>query len=132
MVVYARVGLDLARAVRDTMVRRPQAHALVLMHHGLVTWGTTARAAYDATIELVSRAETYLEKRPVRSLGTPPSSAADRERKYLALAPVIRGVLVRRRQTISATGSFCRLCSIPKSCSCWTPQRARSWPCQRR
>ena len=93
MVVYARVGLDLARAVRDTMVRRPQAHALVLMHHGLVTWGTTARAAYDATIELVSRAETYLEKRPVRSLGTPPSSAADRERKYLALAPVIRGVL---------------------------------------
>ncbi len=93
VVAYARAGLGLAHAVRDTMARRPQAHALVLMHHGLVTWGATARAAYDATIELVSRAETYLGKRPVRSSGTPPAPAADREQKYLGLAPVIRGAL---------------------------------------
>jgi len=56
---YARVGLDLARAVRDSMARQPSAGAGAT--HGLVTWGATARAAYDATIELVSRAETYLE-----------------------------------------------------------------------
>ena len=90
---YARVGLDLARAVRDSMARRPQARALVLMHHGLVTWGETARAAYNATIELVSRAEMYLEERRRRTLGTPPSPAADREQKYLRLAPAIRGIL---------------------------------------
>jgi rhamnose utilization protein RhaD (predicted bifunctional aldolase and dehydrogenase)/NAD(P)-dependent dehydrogenase (short-subunit alcohol dehydrogenase family) len=89
---YARVGLDLARAVRESMARQPQARALVLMHHGLVTWGATARAAYDATIELVTRAEDYLAKRCLRSLGTPPS-AADRQQKYLELAPVIRGIL---------------------------------------
>jgi rhamnose utilization protein RhaD (predicted bifunctional aldolase and dehydrogenase)/NAD(P)-dependent dehydrogenase (short-subunit alcohol dehydrogenase family) len=93
VVAYARVGLDLAHAVRDAMARRPRAHALVLMHHGLVTWGATVRAAYDATIELVSRAETYLEKRPVRSLGTPPAPTSDREEKYLKLAPIIRGAL---------------------------------------
>jgi len=93
MVPYAMAGLDLGRTVRDTIARHPLAHALVLMHHGLVTWGATARAAYDATIELVSRAETYLEKHRGRSLGTPSSSAADREQKYLKLAPVIRGVL---------------------------------------
>ena len=93
VVAYARAGLDLARAVRDTMARHPQAYALVLMHHGLVTWGAAARAAYDVTIELVSRAEAYLEKRPVRSLGTSPAPVADRERRYLGLAPVIRGVL---------------------------------------
>lgn len=93
VVPYAKAGLDLAHAVRDTMARHAQARALVLMHHGLVTWGATARAAYDATIELVSRAETFLEKSRSRSLGTPASSAADRERKYLELAPVIRGAL---------------------------------------
>ena len=93
VLAYARVGLDLARAVRDSMARQPQARALVLMHHGLVTWGATARAAYDATIELVSRAETYLEERGSRALGTPPSPIADREQKYLRLAPVIRGIL---------------------------------------
>jgi rhamnose utilization protein RhaD (predicted bifunctional aldolase and dehydrogenase)/NAD(P)-dependent dehydrogenase (short-subunit alcohol dehydrogenase family) len=92
VLAYARVGLDLARVVRDSMARQPQARALVLMHHGLVTWGATARAAYDATIELVSRAESYLSKRCLRRLGTPPS-AADREQKYLGLAPVIRGIL---------------------------------------
>ena len=90
---YARVGLDLARAVRESIAHHPHARALVLMHHGLVTWGATARAAYDATIELVSRAEMYLEKRRTRTLGTPPSSAVDREQKYCGLAPVIRGIL---------------------------------------
>ena len=93
MVPYALAGLDLGRAVRDTIARHPQARALVLVHHGLVTWGATARAAYDATIELVSRAESYLEKHRSRSLGTRPLSAADREQKYLRLAPVVRGVL---------------------------------------
>jgi rhamnose utilization protein RhaD (predicted bifunctional aldolase and dehydrogenase) len=92
MAPYALAGLDLGRAVRDTMARHPQARALVLMHHGLVTWGAMARAAYDATIELVSRAEAYLDKHRTRSLSTP-SSAGDRTHKYLKLAPVIRGVL---------------------------------------
>jgi len=91
VVAYARAGLDLARAVRDTMAKNPQARALVLMHHGLVTWGATARAAYEATINLVGRAEAYLAKQRTRTLGTP--SAADRGQKYLKLAPVIRGVL---------------------------------------
>jgi rhamnose utilization protein RhaD (predicted bifunctional aldolase and dehydrogenase)/NAD(P)-dependent dehydrogenase (short-subunit alcohol dehydrogenase family) len=92
-VAYARAGLDLARAVRDTVAENPRARALVLMHHGLVTWGATARAAYDATIELVSRAEIYLATSHGRSLGTAPASNADREQKYIKLAPVIRGVL---------------------------------------
>jgi len=92
-VPYARAGLELARAVGDTMKRCPRATALVLMHHGLVTWGATARAAYDATIDLVGRADSYLDKSRVRVLPAPLSSVADRERNYLALAPVIRGVL---------------------------------------
>ena len=92
-VAYARAGLDLARAVRDTMVRTPRARALVFMHHGLVTWGATARAAYDATIDLVSRAEVHVRKGSVCALGTPTSSAGEREKIYVDLAPVMRGVL---------------------------------------
>jgi len=93
IVAYARAGLDLAHAVRDTMARAPRAHALVLMHHGLVTWGATAHAAYDATIDLVSRAEACLRKGRARTLGTEAASAAEREKKYIELAPVIRGAL---------------------------------------
>ncbi len=93
-VPYAPAGLVLARTIRETVARHPAAGALVLMHHGLVTWGNTAREAYDATIALVSRAEGYLAGSRVRELRTPVSSSAlDRERRYVALAPVIRSVL---------------------------------------
>ena len=51
-VPYAPAGLVLARTIRETMARHPAVGALVLMHHGLVTWGNTAREAYDATIAL--------------------------------------------------------------------------------
>jgi rhamnose utilization protein RhaD (predicted bifunctional aldolase and dehydrogenase)/NAD(P)-dependent dehydrogenase (short-subunit alcohol dehydrogenase family) len=93
VVSYARAGLELAQAVRDSMGRNPQARALVLMHHGLVTWGASARAAYDATIELVTHAERYLEKSRVRALGATALPPAERERRYLRVAPVIRGTL---------------------------------------
>ncbi len=93
MVPYARAGLDLARAVRDAVAGSPRARALVLMQHGLVTWGATAREAYDATIELVGRAEAYVDKGRVHPLPAPGASVPDRERNYLALAPVIRGTL---------------------------------------
>jgi rhamnose utilization protein RhaD (predicted bifunctional aldolase and dehydrogenase)/NAD(P)-dependent dehydrogenase (short-subunit alcohol dehydrogenase family) len=94
MVPYALAGLLLAHTIRETMARSPSAKALVLMHHGLVTWGKTAREAYESTLALVSRAEAFLAASRVRKLQAPGSStAAERERRYVALAPVIRSVL---------------------------------------
>jgi rhamnose utilization protein RhaD (predicted bifunctional aldolase and dehydrogenase)/NAD(P)-dependent dehydrogenase (short-subunit alcohol dehydrogenase family) len=91
---YAPAGLALAQAIRNTMARAPSAQSLVLMHHGLVTWGKTAREAYEATLALVNRAEAYLAAGRVRKLQAPASSSAvERERRYIALAPVIRSVL---------------------------------------
>src|SRR5262249_19770164 len=40
----------------------PPRGAMVWMKHGLVTWAETAREAYARTIEVVTRAERYLEK----------------------------------------------------------------------
>ena len=93
-VPYAPAGLALAHAIRHTLARAPFATALVLMHHGLVTWGKTAREAYDATLALVNRAEASLAASRVRKLQSPVSSTpADRQQRYVALAPVIRSVL---------------------------------------
>ena len=93
-VPYAPAGLALAHAMRDTVARFPAATALVLMHHGLVTWGKTAREAYDATLALVHRAEAFLAASRVRRLQAPAmSTAVDRQQRYIALAPVIRSVL---------------------------------------
>ena len=93
-VPYAPAGLALAQAIRETVTRFPAVTALALMHHGLITWGKTARAAYDATLALVSRAEAFLAASRVRKLQLPVlSTAADRQQRYVALAPVIRSVL---------------------------------------
>ena len=93
-VPYAEAGLALARAVRGAVAGSPGAEALVLMQHGLVTWGASAREAYAATIALVTLAEAYLARSRSRPLPTPVGiGTAERERRYLALAPVIRSVL---------------------------------------
>lgn len=59
---YVKPGFDLARQMRD-VVRSPAfagAEAIVLEHHGVFTWGQTARESYDRMIEICGRAEAWL------------------------------------------------------------------------
>jgi len=91
---YARVGLELARAVHDARIRHPAARGVVIMHHGLVTWGTTAQQACTATVEVVTAAEEYLSSRGAELLTTA-SGAPDAQalQRYRACAPILRGLL---------------------------------------
>jgi rhamnose utilization protein RhaD (predicted bifunctional aldolase and dehydrogenase)/NAD(P)-dependent dehydrogenase (short-subunit alcohol dehydrogenase family) len=64
LVPYVMPGFRLARLVRE-MTRSLDWDAfdgLVLMHHGIFTWGVSARESYDRMIHWVSRAEAYLER----------------------------------------------------------------------
>src|SRR5206468_9412571 len=63
VIPYVEPGFLLACAAAEAQHASPGARAMVWMHHGLVTWGDSARASYDATIELVSRAEAFLTQR---------------------------------------------------------------------
>src|SRR5262249_30803063 len=79
---------------------QPGARAMVWMHHGLVTWGPTARASYDETIALVSRAEAFLQTRGAVSPSgavVGPISAEDAavglRQRYARVAPRLRGRL---------------------------------------
>jgi rhamnose utilization protein RhaD (predicted bifunctional aldolase and dehydrogenase)/NAD(P)-dependent dehydrogenase (short-subunit alcohol dehydrogenase family) len=93
-VPYARAGIELAHAVREALRRRPDASALLLLHHGLVTWGAAAEEAYAATVDLESRARSYLDDHRRRSLPTASGEASlAADGRYRALAPVLRGVL---------------------------------------
>lgn len=60
-VPYRRPGFRLSRDVADAFDAAPSAHGLVLMNHGLITWGDSVREAYEKHIELVSRAEAFCE-----------------------------------------------------------------------
>jgi rhamnulose-1-phosphate aldolase/alcohol dehydrogenase len=59
LVPYRRPGFRLSRDVADAFDAAPSAAGLVLMNHGLITWGDTVEEAYARHIDLVSRAEQF-------------------------------------------------------------------------
>ena len=64
VIPYVMPGFPLSRLCAAEFPRQVHEGTLgmVLMHHGLFTFGDTAREAYERTIELVGRAEDYLRE----------------------------------------------------------------------
>ncbi|NLV72526.1 MAG: bifunctional aldolase/short-chain dehydrogenase [Actinobacteria bacterium] len=71
---YVTPGFKLAVAAAEAFEERPDSVGMVWAHHGIVTWGETARESYEAMIALVSRAEEYVESGRSRG-GAPPTAA---------------------------------------------------------
>src|SRR5690606_14343683 len=94
---YVKPGFDLARAAADAVAARPVARAMVLLQHGVFTWGETARESYERMIAVVDAAERWTElrqTRPLRAVGAATATDAGRARARAArLAPLLRGAL---------------------------------------
>src|SRR5262245_30981890 len=102
---YRRPGFKISRDVADAIAGRPDAKALLLERHGTITWGATVREAYEATIELITRAEDAIaeKKKGRRVFGggrVPVLEPAARRRDALAVAPRLRGVLSRSKRVL--------------------------------
>lgn len=94
VVPYVMPGFDLARLVRETWPE--QAHdatvGMVLLNHGLFTFGETSEQAYVRHVELVTKAERWLDR---SSPGWSAAAAAP------SAAPVLREDLARLRALMS-------------------------------
>jgi len=91
---YVKPGFALAKAAADAFEASPQARGMVLLKHGLVTWGAEARESYDNTISLVTEAEEFLareEKKPFAA--STPTRADEARKRYLQIAVMVRGLL---------------------------------------
>jgi rhamnulose-1-phosphate aldolase/alcohol dehydrogenase len=102
---YRRPGFKISRDVADAIAERPDAKAVLLERHGTITWGATVREAYEATIELISRAEEAIAERKKgrRVFGgarVPVLEPAARRQTALAVAPRLRGVLSRGKRAL--------------------------------
>jgi len=102
---YRRPGFKISRDVADAIAERPEAKALLLERHGTITWGATVREAYEATIELITRAEDAIAERKKgrRVFGgarVPVLEPTARRQTALAVAPRLRGVLSRGRRVV--------------------------------
>jgi len=65
IVPYVMPGFALAKTVRDLSqgVDWSQCEGMILLHHGVFTWGDTARESYESMIHVVSRVEEFLDGR---------------------------------------------------------------------
>ncbi len=65
VVPYVMPGFRLAKRFVEEHLPQvgPTTLGIVLLNHGLITFADTARDSYERTVELVSRAEAYLERR---------------------------------------------------------------------
>lgn len=91
VVPYVMPGFDLAKKAKEVFEANPECEGLVLHKHGIFSFGSSAREAYDRMIAFVGMAERRLRKggvkRPVAaSLPNKLASAVD-------IAPILRGLI---------------------------------------
>ncbi len=98
IIPYVMPGFDLARlcAERFAADAGPQTRGMVLMNHGIFSFAETAKESYERMIELVTRAEEYLDKHKAWSLPAPIGKAG--------AAPARKDIAALRREISAATG----------------------------
>ncbi len=101
---YRRPGFRLSRDVGEAF--DPRASGIVLMNHGLITWGSSPREAYDRHIELVTKAESGRPARNGRASRAAVTVSGQDARRLRPgrplseIAPTLRGALCRDRKFI--------------------------------
>jgi rhamnose utilization protein RhaD (predicted bifunctional aldolase and dehydrogenase)/NAD(P)-dependent dehydrogenase (short-subunit alcohol dehydrogenase family) len=92
LVPYIMPGFDLAQSCARIWEKNPNVEGLILLKHGIFTFGDTARVAYERMIDLV----TVAEKRLARARASK-SFAPVRVSKNLVpveeIAPILRGLM---------------------------------------
>jgi len=100
VVPYIMPGFDLAKAAAEAYEENPRVVGLVLINHGLFTFGKTAKESYDAHIKAVTQAETYIQNHPRQPLTLADDYGSANDQDILkALGPVLRGLYRERSGT---------------------------------
>jgi len=95
-VPYLMPGFGLAKTSIEVFEKSKPSDGLILSKHGIVTFGDTAREAYERMIEMVSLAEDYID----RNAKSVVVATLWREIAPLtAVAPILRGACSERDET---------------------------------
>ncbi len=105
IVEYIRPGFTLSKRVGQAVRGNPRIKGVVLVNHGLFTWGDTAKEAYDIHIDLVTQAEDYTRTKAAgkQVFGVLKQRPLDTERRRevaAAVAPTLRGAVSRNNKAV--------------------------------
>lgn len=103
VVPYVRPGLALAKAVADAYEQTPDVEGIVLMNHGLVTFGPDAKTSYERHLTLTNECEVFLARKAPARVLVGGVCANQSNRGGVELAPKIRGLLARRHENAEHT-----------------------------
>lgn len=90
IVPYVMPGFALAKLAAEVYEANPDCEGLLLLKHGLFTFGATARESYERHIQAVTTAELAIATGRRAAAAPVPASA---DVSWAALAPVLRGSL---------------------------------------
>src|SRR2546421_1806808 len=95
VVPYVMPGFRLAKLAAEMFEGKPDAEAMVLLKHGLFTFGADARESYERMIEYVDRAESFLRARlrGRAAFGTGTGDATSSQERMGRIGPILRGLL---------------------------------------
>lgn len=92
LVPYIMPGFDLAQSCAQIWEKNADVEGLILLKHGIFTFGEDARESYSRMIGLVTIAEKFLScSKPAKSLIS--SRPAGQLAKVEAIAPILRGAV---------------------------------------
>lgn len=105
MIPYMRPGFRLSKEVARAYAENPGLRGVVLMKHGLITWGKDSRESYETHIALVSKAEEYVAaaargRRVFGAVRRPALPPEERRAVAAQVAPAIRGALSAEKRAV--------------------------------
>jgi rhamnose utilization protein RhaD (predicted bifunctional aldolase and dehydrogenase)/NAD(P)-dependent dehydrogenase (short-subunit alcohol dehydrogenase family) len=103
-VPYVMPGFGLAKKTIEVFERGKPTDGLILGKHGIVTYGDTAREAYERMIEMVTLAEEFIaRRRKTVAVATQPHNIAGEAH----VAPIVRGACSEKNAAVE--GAWRRL-----------------------
>jgi rhamnulose-1-phosphate aldolase/alcohol dehydrogenase len=98
-VPYIMPGFSLAKAASSAFRRNPEVEGLVLLKHGLFTFGESAKESYLRTIDLNNLAAGFVQKNRRSSVFMAGSQPKKEIGRTADLAPILRGCLANAEPT---------------------------------
>ena len=90
-VPYIMPGFALAKTAAEVFEADPAVEGLILVKHGIFTFGASAREAYERMIEMVTLRRGAARRRTARRCSPARQLPTDAGRRVAEVAPILRG-----------------------------------------
>ena len=107
-VAWQRPGFELGMILREYVKKNPNLRGIMLAGHGIICWAHDSKSCYENTINLVSDAANFLNKKLINNVafgGRKMAPLNSQERNLIAskIMPNLRGLMSK---TVSKIGHF--------------------------